>query len=187
MADLEPVVLISTPWIKVMFVCVGTAYLIFPIIMAKLYFDFYPNRHHPLILKRYPKILTTFIMGAIVLGIACAMAVVGVPDVIPLLLPLTPVFVIPSTLIVLTSVTIRFWLIRFDTKFAQIGLSKHWQLLIDSKSNENNWYYQHKHTLGNRKFVSRVVFTVFGILGLFVMMFAAYGYVMLLFVCVYVH
>ena len=173
--------LVTTPTLQKIFFAFGGLNLLFPILITKCLLDFYRNRKSTLLINRYSKIIILFLIGCIIQSCAISLTIICMPDPLGMGLIFVSVLFMISLIIVLGSMTIRFWLIRFDTKLAQIGLSKQWQILINSQSGENNWYVKYHHNLGNLKFLTQWVFSIYSILAMADLLIMIQGYV-----CMYV-
>ena len=168
MASFEVKGLVSSPPLQVICIAMAVVNFVMPLVMIKWLFLFNLKRKHALMAKRHSKLMRLFIIGCIVLTSCFGWAILGMPVSLAPIVIIVPLWLTLGVILIIGSITIRFWLIRYDTKLAIVGLSKQWQVLIDSKSHtsESNWYIKHKNDLGNANFLSKYGFSLLAIIGI---------------------
>ena len=196
MSQIQVGALVASPTLQIITICVGVLNIVWPCLMIKYLMEFYYKRRHPLLLKRYTRITIISTVGCIIHSIGITWSILSMTEYLSSVAIIPPFLVVPGIIMAFGGLSIRFWLIRFDTKLAQIGLTKQWQILINSnhsKVGENSWYVKYKSSLGNENFLIKWIFIVLSLIGIGTISLIMNAYVSVfvsvsvsVFVCVFV-
>ena len=174
--------LISMATLEVLNTVLACIFAILVCIMILFGQRYYQRRHNVAITERYPMIAT----GEVILS---CIYIIGM--VIYMLTPISAyderrvnanylaqyVLIDISYPLLIALWVLRFWMIRYDMKFAIATTNNQWMFIIDPNAQQLNdyaWYYKHKKSFGNSKWM----FTRFLIPWLFILITRALVFIL---------